>query len=718
MILNEEMVEMKNYTGGTVKMENDLYCVEIDSQTGVISRILDKIGQVDLLIEQRLADNFRLLLPLPQLEANYILGKKQALTSAEQIGNGMTLRWDGPLKNPCGDFDLDVAMKIEFVDSTIEFRMEVNNQTQCKLAEVWYPLLGGLTGIGERKDTQLMIPSGGASSAPRIFENFPESMGIGGGVPGVPPFPEFNNTYPGSMCMPWVDIYNAKLNRGIYFANHDTVARFKSLRFEMQPAVAHQRPTGNWPRPEELRGRPMGVTVNWVSFPYIGPGETFEGPPVVVQFHEGDWHQAAMIYRKWFTSKFTITDPHKSWMRQETAFQDTMFLLPEGNVLMRFQDISQWAKDALDYGVKSVLISGWNLGGHDSSYPHYDPDPRLGTWDELAEGISECHKMEIKVFFFVNLQPVDVDTDWYREELYKYRAMDSRGSPYGSYGWGMGTLGARLGYTRRPLASASPGIPEFRDIIVQKVRKLSEIGADGVHIDKLLPVGLDFNPKLKTSPDRASWQGTLQCLDEILEACRPTNPEFCISVESAWDRTLQYTDAAWTWHGSIDHVAALKFAFPEWMPNMSVVTPYDYNAVNNAVRYGYQIIIGPTRWTASMQDEPMRPISSYIREIVRIRELEELKDTIFLGEFLDTLQVDVEGAQGLRFNTHRNPRTGKRACVLVNFGLDPLEATLVAFGGNDKGTVGIYKPFEEVKGANLPVTVTVRPERFVIVVEE
>ena len=114
----------------------------------------------------------------------------------------------------------------------------------------------------------------------------------------------------------------------------------------------------------------------------------------------------------------------------------------------------------------------------------------------------------------------------------------------------------------------------------------------------------------------------------------------------------------------------------------------------------------------------MRPISGYIREIIRIRELEELKDTIFLGEFLDTLQVDVAGDQGVRFNTHRNPRTGKRACVLVNFGLEPLEATLAAFEGNDSGGVGIYQPFEERKGASLPVTVIVRPERFVIIVEE
>ena len=56
--------------------------------------------------------------------------------------------------------------------------------------------------------------------------------------------------------------------------------------------------------------------------------------------------------------------------------------------------------------------------------------------------------------------------------------------------------------------------------------------------------------------------------------------------------------------------------------------------------------------------------------------------------------------------------------MLVNFGVIPFEATLMAFEGNDKGVVGIYQPFEERKGANLSVTVTVSGERLVIVVEK
>ena len=96
-------------------------------------------------------------------------------------------------------------------------------------------------------------------------------------------------------------------------------------------------------------------------------------------------------------------------------------------------------------------------------------------------------------------------------------------------------------------------------------------------------------------------------------------------------------------------------------------------------QHGYQVLVGPIRYSTSMADEQMQDISRYIAEVLRIRE--ELKDTIFLGEFLDVLEVSVSAHPNLKYNTHRNPRTGKRACVLVNQGLHPLE-TSVTFEGD------------------------------------
>jgi hypothetical protein len=360
------------------------------------------------------------------------------------------------------------------------------------------------------------------------------------------------------------------------------------------------------------------------------------------------------------------------------------------------------------------MISGWNVGGHDSQYPNYTPDPRLGTWEDLAAGVQACHAMGVRVLFFVNIQPVDLATDWYRQELHRYRCRNYWGQT-GSGGFGMGTLGARMGLTCRPLANCNPAFPEFRRLLVEQMRRLVEIGADGLHIDKLGSGWFDFNPDVAGGPDEAYCRGLLQCLEEIFAAGRALNPEFCLSVESYWDRTLPYAEAWWNWHDRLDHVAVLKYTFPEYLPTFAAVQPWDYNNVNNAIRYGYQLLVGPVRYSRSMQDEQSRELSRYIAEVIRLRE--ELKETIFLGEFLDTLEGCVQAGENVRYNTHRHPRTGQRACVLVNLGETPADAT-VAFAGNPEGQARLYQPFQPVAGKPLPVRVTLPGERLAIVVEE
>ena len=130
------------------------------------------------------------------------------------------------------------------------------------------------------------------------------------------------------------------------------------------PGLAVVSTVSNWPRPEELDSKtPLGLKLHWAHFPYTKSGETFTGPPVVVQFHDGDWHDSARIYRQWFKSQFTILDPSSNWMRQKLAFVDTMFLLPEGNVIVRFKDIPQLGKGSCrlrsDLGVNQWLECRW-----------------------------------------------------------------------------------------------------------------------------------------------------------------------------------------------------------------------------------------------------------------------------------------------------------------------------------------------------------------------
>ncbi|NJD04289.1 MAG: hypothetical protein FIA99_17220 [Ruminiclostridium sp.] len=281
----------------------------------------------------------------------------------------------------------------------------------------------------------------------------------------------------------------------------------------------------------------------------------------------------------------------------------------------------------------------------------------------------------------------------------------------------MGTAGARLQFTRRPMVKLIPSFRKFRDIIVQQMKKLAEIGADGLHFDKLAwGPALMFNKEADISPDRANWEGILAACGEVLTECRAVNPEFCISFEGAWDRMAEFSDVVWMWHSTWekDHVPVLKYTFSQWIPCLSISQPYDYNIVNNAMRYGYQMFIGPAHYTSSMEYKPMRALSEYIGEALRIREI--LKDTIYTGKFLDTLQVKVTGHDDVKFNTHLNPQNGERACVLVNFG-DCAHEVTVNFDGKTDGSACLYEPYKEAKKMSIPATFTIPVKRFVVLKE-
>jgi hypothetical protein len=55
--------------------------------------------------------------------------------------------------------------------------------------------------------------------------------------------------------------------------------------------------------------------------------------------------------------------------------------------------------------------------------------------------------------------------------------------------------------------------------------------------------------------------------------------------------------------------------------------------------------------------------------------------------------------------------------VLVNLSDEPLEADSVALADNPDGIVTVCQPFEPDQTARFPVTITVPPERFVVLAE-
>jgi hypothetical protein len=297
----------------SIKLEDERYLVEVSRSHGTITRIRDKQSGLELIAEPRLADNFRFTLPLPgkepllTIEANYIWGKDQKLSSVEVGATNLTLHWDQPLKNYLGEkFAVAATMDIKLTPDGVLFHLHIDNATPYPIGEVFFPLLGGLQGIGtsssQMKATQLIRPAKGdtvvSTDIFRVFVNDPHSWL---GDQGPEQFYECPNA---DMPASWMDLTSPQLQRSVYIGAHAPTNRSVVLRLELVPGNSQTlREDGNWPRPSELNGLPAGVSVCYADFPNAPAGQSYEAPDVLVAFHDGDWHAAQNIHNQWKASK-------------------------------------------------------------------------------------------------------------------------------------------------------------------------------------------------------------------------------------------------------------------------------------------------------------------------------------------------------------------------------------------------------------------------------
>lgn len=82
-----------------------------------------------------------------------------------------------------------------------------------------YGIIGGQQGIGNRLDTESIVPGANTNVASGLFSKF-HGGGYGGGNLGIR-YDAAGFSYPGSMSMGWMDVFNRKADMGYYYANQD-----------------------------------------------------------------------------------------------------------------------------------------------------------------------------------------------------------------------------------------------------------------------------------------------------------------------------------------------------------------------------------------------------------------------------------------------------------------------------------------------------------------
>lgn len=145
---------------------------------------------------------------------------------------------------------------------------------------------------------------------------------------------------------------------------------------------------------------------------HVPSGGTFAIPPVVFHKREGaDWRFAARQYRVWWDTchkMATICDAD----RDMVGFFE--FILEQQNCRMIQYPYTEFAKlgdVVLAHGLRHIEFHGWHRGGHDTNYPVYDADERMGGEAALRRGLSDLQKRGLRIAAYFNGQLIDIGED-------------------------------------------------------------------------------------------------------------------------------------------------------------------------------------------------------------------------------------------------------------------------------------------------------------------
>lgn len=326
----------------------------------------------------------------------------------------------------------------------------------------------------------------------------------------------FQGSYPSGWCsMQFGGYYDSK--GGVYFAAHDPVANYKDIRVTGEADA-------------------LACSLAWHAPSMGSPGNDFRQAPCVLQPFEGDWFDAAQIYKAW------ARDHAGWWPRDDESRPDTpqwmkeiaIWSLMSGgpkNVVepcIRFQEYM---------GVPTALHwYSWHQIPFDDNYPHYFP-----AKDGFAEGVKALQDAGVRVMPYINGRLWDSDTEDFETVALPHATKTEKGDPYlEEYG------------SKQKLAAMCPTTSLWQSKVREIVLRLvgPEYNVDGVYIDQIGAAAprLCFDATHAHPAGGGHWWCTAGYWP-MLTAIQESLPEGkMITTECNADAYCRWMDGYLSWH--------------------------------------------------------------------------------------------------------------------------------------------------------------------------
>ena len=622
-------MDMSNITLET-KSLHLAFCAE----TGALVDLAAPNTGWHILDRPELGLSWRLMVPLgEELRNNDVHGEKQKLASVTRGEDRITFVWENPVSERGGVIDCTVTLTVRAEGIHAVYEMHIENRSAYVIENVYCPYLGDVRHPQGAKQFEAFRWGYASGHTLPIWPTFISPTGyFGVDNPTV--------VYGASPTIPFFLLKSEA--QGLYAGVYNSDCEIVSWSTELRPGWDSSI-NANVPADDNISGKPVHMLFAALHVPYIMPGESRSITPISLAAYTGGWQEGVDVYKNW---RDTWMKPAVApeWARNPHSWLQIHINSPEDELRMRFTELPKVAAECAAHGVKAIQLVGWNDGGQDQGNPSHDPDPRLGTYEELKQAIAEIKAMGVKLILFTKFIWADRATQWFRDELHKYAAKDPYGDYYVYNGYQYQTGTQLLNINTKRLIPMCYHSDKYREICEQEMRKVIDLGADGMLFDE----SSHHSPSLACFDESHGHRygaPTYKLDRELMYRFRRIESipsDFLFAGEACYDWLMEAYQLSYHRSENKTHLPLNRYLHPHTQ-HMTAVTGFnDRNMLNQCLMYRYIVSYEPFNFKGQLADFPMT--IEYGKKMDALRT--EYRKWFWDGEFVNTYGVSVTDTAG------------------------------------------------------------------------
>jgi hypothetical protein len=647
----------------TLTLTNETLQLTFNRQNGALCGIESRLSGWKALEKPELGLSFRLLAPLSEERRNNpVYGEKQTLSSLEVDPDGgrATFTWDGVSSEVGGSLAIRLSLEVRMTGPQAVFTMTIENSSPHVVENVYCPYLGDLQHPPEAAWFKTFSYQYATAQEWNLWPTYHNLRGYYG-VDYPIQFSGAGHSA-GAPTAPFILLRGA--DQGIYIGLNAPSYELAAWHTELRPGYGSSidwRVSGGQHAPQ------AATRCAAVHIPYIQPGETRTLTPIALQAYQGSWHQGVDIYKKW---REGWMKPPKvpAWAQEPHAWQQLHINSPEDELRVPFRELVRVGEECAQHGVKAIQLVGWEVGGQDQGNPSHDPDPRLGTFEELKEAIAQIHALGVKVVLFAKFTWADRATKRFRNELVKLAIKDPYGDYYHYSGYQYQTATQLLDINTKRLIPMCFLSDDYLRVCEEEFRKMVDLGAAGILFDECLhhsPALLCFDASHGHRMAAPVYANDNKLIENFHTISDPVDPEFLFAGEACYDWEMGVYHLSYHRSENKRHIPLSRYMLPEGQFMTAVTGFNDRNMVNQCLLYRYIISYEPYNFKGRLEDYPLTLAYGKLMDALRT----EMRDYFWDGEFRDTQGASIThaGQPHHPYSVFRNRQTEQYGVVVANY---------------------------------------------------